>query len=223
MLANESSGSLRTAFLQLAAIFFPISLLLMTLSGRDYVYYSIALIPASLLAIGMGGNLLLRSGSPANPRANAVIVLAFALALAYNPVLFLLGQYRAQRESPQPEIAAYVQQHTRQDESILVWGKDTTYVYFTAGRKAPSRYFYQAAIELESYNRAYGAAAELLRDMELNPPALFLIQSEPAPPGVCPLPVSAEENSAGRIFQFICERYEVADHVAGFQVYRYLK
>ena len=172
----------------------------MTLSGRDYVYYSIALIPASLLAIGMGGNLLLRSGSPAAPRANAVIVLAFALALAYNPGLFLLGQYRAQRESPQPEIAAYVKQHTRQDESILVWGKDTTYVYFTAGRKAPSRYFYQAAIELESYNRAYGAAAELLSDMELNPPALFLIQSEPAPTGVCPLPVSARRTALEGFF-----------------------
>jgi hypothetical protein len=213
----------RVVFIHLAAIFFPVALLLMTLSGRHYVYYLIALVPAGWLLIGLGCGLLLQQSSPANARAIKVTLCAIALALAYNPILLLASQYRAQRSPSLPEIVEYVENKTRPDETILVWGKDTTYVYFATERKAPSRYFYQAALELEAYNRKYGAAAEVLQDLQQSPPALFLIPGDAAQPGACPLPVSAEENTAGRIFQFICERYAYETGVSGFQVYRYLK
>ena len=222
LLPGENSSP-RVAFIQLAAVYFPVALILMILSGRHYVYYLIALVPAGWLLTSLGCGLLLERSSAAYARASKLILCAFALALAYNPALLLASQYHAQPNPAPPEIAAYVQRNTRPDETILVWGKDTTYVYFTAGRKAPSRYFYQAALELEAYNREYGAAAELLRDLQQRPPALFLYSGEPTQPVACPLPVSNEENTAGAIYQFICDGYELADEVSGFQVYRRVK
>lgn len=221
LLPPVSAVSLRLAFIQLAAIYFPISLLLITLSGRDYVYYFILLIPASWLVFGMGSGLLLESGFSA--RAGKLVLLAFALALAYNPALFLVDQYRAQPDNALPEIAAYIQKNTRPDQTILAWGKDTTYVYYSANRRAPSRYFYQAALTLDAYNARYGATAQLIRDLQANPPALFLFPGASLQPGECSLPTSTQApgiNSIDEVFQFFCQRYTFAEEVDGFQVYQ---
>ncbi len=193
---------------------------MLTLSGRDYVYYLIQLIPALMLSFGLVGGLLLEGLTGAGRRAAALTLLSLALALAYNPALLVINGLRAARSPAQAEIAAYIQAHTQPDQTILVWGKDTTYVYFVAGRKAPSRQFYQAAINLPDYNNQYGAAAELYRDLQEHPPALFIIPGTAAQPGSCPLPTGEQPNSAGQVFAWICQHYTYTAHIEDFQVYQ---
>lgn len=226
----------------LAALYLPLALLLLTLSGRSYVYYFIALVPALTLLVGVCAGLWQRSqvgqrslrnqraaneqAEPAPhpggiPRLATVLALAAGVfVLAFQPLWMVIGQYRA-GPNPIPEIAGYITANTLPGETILAWGKDTTYTYFLSGRRAPSRYFYQAPIVLEPYNERFGVSAHLLADLQARPPALFLIQGE-AIAGGCPLAVGDAPNSPGQVFGFICQHYRYADHVGEFQVYRWV-
>lgn len=214
-------GDLRGPFLAVGALIFPITLALLSLSGRNYAYYFITLTPSLMLLFALAGSLLMISRRPgAQVQPAALILTALALALAYHPTLLAVTRLRQPANPPAPEIAAAVQENTTPQDTILVWGKDTTFVYFAAGRRAPSRHFYQAAIFLDSYNQAFGAAGELYRDLLAAPPALFVIPGDPAETGACPLPAGSDPNSAGQIFAFICQRYHYAGQAGEFQLYR---
>jgi hypothetical protein len=152
-------------------------------------------------------------------------VLGVWLGLAYLPFLQLRSAYAGPRFQPLPEIIAYVRENTRPDETILVWGKPSTYVYFSAQRNAPTRYFYQAPVYQADYNTDYHISASILRDLQLDPPRLFLYDHDPAgplPASGCPLAYSNQrENSPEQIFAFICDRYAYEGQVSEFLVFRW--
>ena len=222
---RDLSGQQKTqrALLWLAALYFPILLGLVTLSGRNYVYYFIPFVPFLMLALGLAGGLLWQSAGQGAPRRLAgMLLIGLGAALAYNPLLLILNGLAAPANPPLPEIAAYVQANTSLDETILAWGKETTYVYFLTNRRAPTRYFYQAAVTQENYNNALGVSDEILRNLQAAPPRLFLLytnSSEPPPAGVCPLPAGDEPNSVGRIFSFVCDHYRYETTIDEFQVF----
>lgn len=217
----ESANDLRLPFFHLAALLFPITLVLLSLSGRNYVYYFIALVPALILLVGLAASLLFppTASIPASRLASATL-LGLGIALAYHPALLSFGGFRAPRSPAPPEIVRYIQAHTRPEDTILVWGKDTTFVYFSADRKGPSRQFYQAAVSLDAYNDRYGMSSELYRDLQAHSPALFVIQGEAAQPGTCPLAVSDQPNTVGQVFAFICQNYRYTDQAGEFQIYQ---
>ena len=212
----------REALFYTAALLFPLILVLMTLSGRNYVYYFIAFAPFFLLAFGLVSRLLLDllQGSAAR-RVFYALLAGVGLAVIYNPALLLISGYQAQANPPLPPVIDYITARTTPDDAILAWGKDTTFVYFLSQRRAPSRYFYQAAIWQEAYNNRTGAARETLQDMRAHPPALFLIEgSRPdAENPTCPLPAGKKENTQEAIFAFVCERYELVDTADTFLIF----
>ena len=216
------SGKLREALFFVAAMLFPLILLLITRSGRNYVYYFFAFTPFILLAFGLVSSLLLDLlQSSAARRVIYALLAGLGLALIYNPALLLVSGYRAQINPPLPPVIDYIQNQTGPEDTILAWGKDTTYVYFLSQRKAPGRYFYQAAIWQPGYNEQVGAARETLQAMQANPPALFLIYAGPpsADAPACPLPTAEDDNSEGAIFRFVCERYTYLQPMDEFLIF----
>lgn len=219
---NPQFADQQTA-LWLCVILFPVLLGLITLSGRNYVYYFIPLIPFLMLSFGLLGGILSSAGNSARVQQIAAVgILGLGTALAYNPSLLIVAGYQAPTHPPAPEIAVYIQAHTTPEDTILVWGKETTYVYFTSQRMAPTRYFYQAPVSLEAYNAAHQVSSEILESIQAHPPRLFMElngSGELPPNGQCGLPASDEPNSPGAIFRFICEHYQAPILVDGYRVY----
>lgn len=224
VLADSVSAAqrLREVLFYISAMLFPLTLVLITLSGRNYVYYFIAFAPFILLAFGLVSSLLLEmlQGSAAR-RMGCALLAGAGLALLYNPALLLVSGYQAPRNPALPPIIDYIDSKTSPQDAILAWGKDTTYVYFLSQRRAPSRYFYQAAIWQEAYNERVGAARETLNAMQNNPPALFLISGSlpDGKPQTCPLAATEGDNSEGAIFRFVCERYDYVQTMDEFLVF----
>jgi hypothetical protein len=216
-----TSDDIRLPFFHLASLFYPVTLALTSLSGRNYAYYFNAFVPALILLFGLAADLFIRQyETAAANRLGRVALLGMVLALAYHPAVLMVDRLKAPRNPAPPEVATYVQEHTRPEDTILVYGKDTTYVYFVSQRKAPSRQFYQAAIGLDTYNNRYGMATELYRDLQARPPALFIIKGVASKPGSCSLPVSDKPNSIGQVMGFICQNYGYAGQAGEFQVYQ---
>ncbi len=206
-----------------AFLYFPIILALLSLSGRNYVYYFIPFIPFLMIAFGSVAGALLDISKDPKQQLVWAVVLAAWLSIAYLPLLQLSSAYAGQRFQPLPDIIAYVDENTRPDETIMVWGKPSTYVYILSHRDAPSRYFYQVPVFEEGFNTDFNVAAEILQDMREKPPRLFLYTyelSEPVPASQCPLAAGDELNSPGSIFTYICEQYQYEGLVSEFLVFR---
>ncbi len=220
-LEGTETGRLQGFFLAVAAVYFPITLLLITLSGRNYVYYFIPLIPVFILQCGLLLSFLSSSAASVKSRqASGWVVLAVCAALAYNPALLLASAYR-NTAAPYPgEIATYIDAHTRPEDTILAWGKYTTYAYFVSDRKAPTRYFYQAAVNEPAYDARYQISKQILEDITQQPPTLFLLSNDPsatpaASVDICPS-ITPDLNDS--ILKYICSRYQYQGGVAEFLV-----
>ncbi len=217
-LEKSSSGRLLSAMLSLSALAFPLTLLLMTLSGRSYVYYFIPLVPLLLLLLGLTGGVLTEaSASPRGRKLASVLIFALCAGLAFNPLLLLSSAYRKPLHPQPPAIGAYISTHTSAQDTILAWGKYTTYAYYVSGRKAPTRYFYQAPLDEESYNARFHVSDEVLRSLQEQKPVLFLIGDSPGAPAG-PKPLTCPANNP--IIDYVCSHYQYNGNVDEFQVYQ---
>lgn len=68
-------------------------------------------------------------------------------------------------------VANYVRGHTRPDEAVLIWGFEPA-VYLLADRRPPSRFFFNVPVSARFAPDAW--RQEFLRDLEREPPELFL-------------------------------------------------
>jgi len=225
---NDSPDELAASFpLNLplfAFLYFPAILALLTISGRNYVYYFIPFIPFLMIGFAAVAGALLLAAEGGSRRIIWAFLLAAWIGMAYVPGLELNAAYAGQRFQPLPEIISYVTGNTRPDETILVWGKPSTYVYVLAKRNAPTKYFYQAPVFQEDYNNDFQVSAQILRDVQSRPPKLFLFTIEP-PGGTvttdrCPLPEEDAPNTPGKLFQYICDHYQYEGQVSEFLVFR---
>lgn len=212
--------------LWILALYYPMILFLLTLSGRNYVYYFITFIPYLMIALGGLGSAVISSVTGSARRVAWLAMLMVWLGTAILPVIQLSSAFQEPANRPAPEIVDYILENTTPDETILAWGKSSTYVYPVTGRKAPSRHFYQASLYEEGYNHEFGIADEILDDIQSNPPRLFLFHYEQkidVQAGQCPLGVSGQPNSEGQILGFICDHYTYQGQVGGFLVFRLQK
>lgn len=216
--ADTEQGRTRQGFFTLAAMYFPIALALISLSGRGYVYYYIVFVPPLILMVGLVAGTFLQL-----TRGAAVVLLALGLALAYNPLLLTITNLRKPANPPLPAVVDVIQARTQEGDTILTWNTFITHLYFLADRRAPTPYFYQAPMVLEGYNARFGIAEALLEDLRANPPALIIYspgEDVPAPaPDTCPFGVSDAPNSIGMVNAYICEAYRMIDLVEGVWVF----
>ena len=133
-------------------LFFVVSLIFVTLSGRGYYHYAIILLPAFILPFtvlfGMTDKLL-RGGDNLISRPSVIIA---------SSLLILLAALIFRGISTGPELydplAEYIQKQTAEDDDVLILGNSCWY-YLMTERKTENRFFYQlppAEISAEIYD-----------------------------------------------------------------------
>lgn len=187
------------------------------------MYYFILFIP--FLIVGLGSGMAeLRKAAPGQLRKHIDTgFIALWLGIGFVPWVGISAAYRMPVGGEDPEIVQYIHTNSLPGDPILAWGEHSPPVYILSGRKAPSRYFYQAPIVQTGFNAEFSVCEELLSDLEANPPRLFLNYHEGGDenqPGICVLPDAIETNTPERIFEFVCRRYVFVGQVGDFQVFR---
>lgn len=215
---DTMQGRTRQGLFALAALYFPIALALISLSGRGYVYYYIVFVPPLILMVGLVAGTFLQP-----TRGGAVVLAALGLALAYNPLLLTITNLRQPANLALPAFVDAVRARTQENDTIFMWNSYSAHIYFLAGRRAPTRFFYPAPLVLEDYNARFGVAEALLADLRANPPALIVYspqEGEQVPaPGDCPFAVGDAPNSLGKVNAFICDAYRMIGPVDGYWLF----
>lgn len=124
--------------------------------------------------------------------ASVVTLVASALAiLQLGPVAE--GRLSGRLLTPQERAAALVAGATRPDGPAFVWGVEPDVLYL-ARRRSPTRYIYSTVLAYPGGAERY---AELLRDLEADPPEAVVLAPEPESGGVPILPESLCARLAG--------------------------
>ena len=155
---------------------------------RAYVHYYYPVIPGLALLAAPAVTRIGRQTMGAEGRWRRMVALAGpTLLLAVLTVPFAVDNLRLFSLTPTEQaealygrdgrfyfgaaadVAAYVQEQTRPDEQIYVWGAEPE-IYVLAGRTTGARYVYDYPLRLIP-----GARAELERELQRNPPALWIV------------------------------------------------
>lgn len=156
-----------------AVIDLPLEFILSGLSGSNYRHYFMPLLPS--LAI-LAGFLVwsVRVYLPQSGKSALPVVWAGALAipLVMVGILQSVNHIYFTQDRAVTEAAAYIDQNTTPDESILVWG-GYPMIYTTSQRRAPGRIFYVKHL-FSGTPASQRYAQEFLGDVQSHPPALIL-------------------------------------------------
>lgn len=207
----------------LTTLLFPITLLLNSLSGEHYDYYKISFFPSMVLTQVIMIFLLLSLIKEESGR-NLLILAAigFWVGSAISPFVSLIAQYRSKPDNSFLAGVDYIKETTNDSNTIYVWGTNTS-IYVMAGRKSPTRYFYQlAAVNWSPYEKKFGVVDEILNTLTKNKPTLFII------PDFITLGNDKKEcldladnlGSEAPIFEFLCQNYYYDKKFSDFQIYR---
>ncbi|MEA4907851.1 MAG: glycosyltransferase family 39 protein [Anaerolineaceae bacterium] len=216
------------ALLAVAVMAYPIELVLIGLSARNYVYYYITLTPVVSLLLTWLAFSLLRFHDERYPRVGPAVAAAMLVTIALSPAIALPSQLRPGIDQQIADAVQYVEAHTGQEDTVLVWGAEAM-VNFLSGRQAPSRYSYLYPLYMPSYSTPQ-RVGELADDIATHRPVLILDTRdadtpflEEAPAGQCDTSAEGRPEGMQAIFQYVCEHYELVDHVGAgaWRVYRW--
>jgi hypothetical protein len=174
------------------------------------VYYFIPLVPPALLLSGLLIDFYLSGGSqPRSLLAGIVLIAALVIVLSIRPFLLVVNGYRAQINPPPSALESHILTTTNADDTILVWGRFTTYLYTSTNRKSPTRFYNQAAFHLPAYMERFNVNETLLAELRAAPPKLVIIDqnylvSELMPADICSNPAAGDRSS---LLVFLCQRY----------------
>jgi len=143
--------------LGLAALAFPIELVLVTTSGRPFDHYYVTLLYVFAVWAAWLFYLLCRALdeliAPAPRRAqfalNASLVLALALSLL--PAVKKNAEWAQHlRALEPPAVVNFLRENTTPEDTVLVLGHEPRILFF-AGRRAPTRFVHQAAFVITPF------------------------------------------------------------------------
>ncbi|HEV8536211.1 MAG TPA: hypothetical protein VGR87_10920 [Candidatus Limnocylindria bacterium] len=203
----------RAPLVLVAAVAFPIELLLAS-AGRGYHYYFLAWLPSmAVLAAHLWARLAARFGVRiARPSLLAVGAMTIVPTLLAGRLLLTFDDGAARGA------AAYIDEATRPGDTVLVWGSRAE-VFVLSDRRAPTRYVYQYAALA---TRGYATTAridELIAQLARERPRLIVDTSKDSfvtPPldraglasWTSPEPQYAWPPETSRIVDFVEANYE---------------
>jgi hypothetical protein len=222
--------------LYLALVDLLLNLVLVSLSGRGYLHYNLSLFPSlTLLTAFLVFSFQEQIGQPsARPSMAWVWSTALLLPLVWGGAAQTVEKIHPGSDLQSTQAVAYIQANTRPDDSILMWGTQTT-IYYLANREAPTRYVHQIPL----FNPSYATADrldEFLKDLETRKPALIIdtrlknlpLLYQMGSPAACEQAKPEDPNVAvpagmGKVYAFICANYEPVGPLGkdNWLVYRY--
>lgn len=145
------------ALLGLSALAFPIELVLVTTSGRPFDHYFAALLyifavwTAWLFYLVWRGVCEFIAPISRQARRALAVSLLCALFLTLLSAVNKNIKFAAQLHAPEPpKLIELIRQNTTADDTVLVFGHEARVLFF-AGRRAPTRFIYQSAFEIQSF------------------------------------------------------------------------
>ena len=182
-------GEARRWWLLAVLLSLPFEIFFVTISGRDFGHYYLLPIPALSAAAaylfaeafsGLPGALKLKTGAPWAAAA-ALVVFAIpwgnAVLASERPGRSDLAAYFSNPAITTyhlSQLEQYVVDHSRPDQSVLVWSTHPS-INLVTGRRSPTRYVYALHVLTPTPTGPSGFP-ELIRSLEQDPPALILAQ-----------------------------------------------
>lgn len=207
--------------------------------NKFFLYHWETALPWLALLGGIGAAVLLRRLRLTGPRAAAVTLalpLAWSLAgrwSAYRDgALYVAGALPRERWlqrftsrdrdysfQADTEAAAYLRQHTRPGDRVLIWGFEPA-VHLLSDRPSPTRFFFNVPVAVPYTPAAW--KTEFLTDLRQDTPELFLVLRNDAIPWANGL----KEDSTGQLrnwpelSRFLDHRYRLEAQIEDFSIYR---
>ena len=211
---------------------FVIEIMLSGLSGLNYPHYFISWLPWIAFAAGLLFSRVAGGFASWVHRYQAPVVLGVMVILAAASLGTLQGYAQAfaqlvnDRAKAQEfeQLPAYVNEHTKPDQTVLVWGGDAA-INFLARRNAPTAHFQYGILVPSAITDRI--SAQFYRDISAHPPAMILDESDQGlPPLSIPDPISwsAAHNLYAppylqQFFDFVHTSYAYKTSVTGVGIY----
>ena len=161
--------------LYLSLIGLPIEWFLVGVSVRAYPHYYIPWIPVSVLLIGFFAYILDSMARVVyiheKNRLAPFLLPAFIMVIGFQP-LFAIALISLSVDVQRQKTVEYVQDHTSNMDSILIWGSEAS-IHFLTHRQAPTRFFYQYPLYMSGFTRP-ALIDELLIDLRTRKPKLII-------------------------------------------------
>ncbi|NPV76153.1 MAG: hypothetical protein HPY59_07230 [Anaerolineae bacterium] len=198
-----------------AVLWFPIDILMVSLSGRTYVYYLIALVPVTAFLLGILAHILVdqagQRSSPMRLVASSLMVIVMAAPM--------ISFFNSLKPGSDHQIDASVQailDHSNPGDTVLTWGSQPL-INFLTDRPQPSRYIHSWFFFTDHYALVQ-RQAELLESLIKKKPTLILDTKDPDAPFVedmqnCLYPSGSPPGILGQVFDYICRSYILIDTV----------
>lgn len=218
-----------------ALIDFPLELVLISLSGKNYRHYFMTLIPGMMVLLAWGAfqtsnffHWLMSSRRSLAWLIPVGTLLLVSIALAPSAAS-LLRMSKPSTEQTITDTVAMIRKETQSSDYVLMWGSQTV-VNYLSGRQSPTRFVHQKALFRAGFaNRSL--SDEMLNNLQTHTPKLIIntqLASTPfittGPDGSCQLPPRSPDGMEA-VFQFICQNYKL-DHIItkdNWEVYRLQK
>jgi hypothetical protein len=207
------------SLLWMAMIALPIEFWMVSLGGRARIPYFTALLPEFSVFAGFTIWLIFDSILKDIPRfAGAALVLVMVASLWFVTLADyseLSGFYAGQ--SYDRELVTYIQANTAPQDTVLMWGAESTYNFLTR-RASPTRFVYQYALYKGFGGKNY--ALEFLSDILRNRPRLIVLA---AGDKLSDFRFGYRDNQVGALMDQIKDRYTPTPQIVGnWQIYTYI-
>jgi len=213
----------------LCLLWLPIEVLFIGLSARNYVHYFISLVPVTVVLIGLMQHWLVNL--PVKKRIPVwTVMLVLLVLIAFKPLAAWVGEFSRAGSDPQVDAAvAYIQEHSDENEPVLVWGAEPVVNLF-ARRGLPSRYIHMYPFYV-SHPAIEAMSAEFLSGLEANPPVLIVDTMNEELPLVegegdaCIASLTKLYGSMPQVLAFVCQNYVYETTVGpdAWRVYRWME
>jgi hypothetical protein len=206
--------------LGICAIALPIEIVLVTTTRRGFMHYYVVMFYALVVWTGwlfwLLRSALLTMIGPTNSAAIKRVTLGMAcgVGILALPALDHNIQYAKRlRALEPPEVVRYMQEHTRPDETVLVFGLEPRLLLF-AGRRAPTRFAHSVVFEHPRFVTD-DLAESYFDDVLNNKPALIVDPREFGLNNFTP----ADSGRLRRQVERLRREYRPVGPVAGWMVY----
>jgi hypothetical protein len=205
--------------LTIGLIALPIELIFIGLTGNSYPHYYVTLLPVFSIFSALAVHTLLLGVT--HIRQGKAIQAAFIVALLG---IFSLTQLRHYRNTfttygrvGHPDVIAYVERNTSNDDTVLLWGAETAVNFFTE-RRSPTKYVYQYPLYTEGYTNDQRVEA-FLEDILKNKPRL-IIDAQDATMPFLSFPTSSPRSR--NLASQVRDSYETSGTINSWIIYEFV-
>jgi hypothetical protein len=203
-------------YLMIASVDFPIEIILISLSGKNYPHYFVSLLPTlSILVIYLLNEFKQFAFRSAHGRWLKFIFPVLFAALLIPSVKEMWENIQPSGEVTITQTVELIDQETQPSDYVLIWGSQVV-VNFLSRRASPTRFVHQKPLFRAGYANQR-LSDEILNDLRLRTPRLIInthLPSTPfittSPQGLCVIPQNSPDGMDA-VFEFICQNYKLEE------------